>query len=234
MNRDDVLRRVKKCMAMGASPNEHEAAAALRQAQKLMTLHGVTEADVLAAEITAESVKSLTATRNPAGWEMHLASLLSGAFSLERYLKRGYCYIPPKPHPRKIVLAEWVYIGPTDRAVMAAYAHTVLGRQVIKARDRYLAEGDFITRAEKIRAGESFCEGFISNVQRQINFIALDKPLQDAAKALLTQHLGVDPGTVKAPSRGFSPDAYADGLAEGRNAYLNKPMPGAPTTARLK
>ena len=33
MNRDDALKKIKKCLALGRSANEHEAAAAMRQAQ---------------------------------------------------------------------------------------------------------------------------------------------------------------------------------------------------------
>ena len=36
MNRDDALKKIKKCLALSRSANEHEAAAALRQAQALM------------------------------------------------------------------------------------------------------------------------------------------------------------------------------------------------------
>lgn len=126
MDREDALRRIKKCMALSKSANDNEASVALRQAQSLMRTYDVTELDVAAADIAAEGVKSLTATRNSAGWEMRLARLLSKAFGLEHYLQRGAFYAP-RGGERILILAEWVYIGPSARVAMACYTHQVLG-----------------------------------------------------------------------------------------------------------
>jgi hypothetical protein len=41
MNRDDLLRKIRACLRLSKSANEHEAAAALRQAQALMREHGI-------------------------------------------------------------------------------------------------------------------------------------------------------------------------------------------------
>ena len=38
---DKILDKIKKCLVLASSANEHEAAAALRQAQKLMEAHGI-------------------------------------------------------------------------------------------------------------------------------------------------------------------------------------------------
>ena len=43
--KDTALAKIKKCLALAASPNPHEAAAATRQAQKLMAEYGLTETD---------------------------------------------------------------------------------------------------------------------------------------------------------------------------------------------
>ena len=47
---DKILDKIKKCLALSSSSNEHEAAIALRQAQKLMELHGISDIDVKAAQ----------------------------------------------------------------------------------------------------------------------------------------------------------------------------------------
>ncbi len=46
MTRDKALAKIKKCLALGRSTNPHEAAAAMRQAQKLMAEHGLNDTDV--------------------------------------------------------------------------------------------------------------------------------------------------------------------------------------------
>ena len=49
-DRDKILDKIKKCLALSASSNEHEAEAALRQARKMMETHGITDLDIQAAE----------------------------------------------------------------------------------------------------------------------------------------------------------------------------------------
>ena len=48
---EKILDKIKKCLALASSANEHEAAAALRQAQKLMAQFGLTETDVTLADV---------------------------------------------------------------------------------------------------------------------------------------------------------------------------------------
>ena len=56
MNRDDALKKIKKCLALGRSASEHEAAAAMRQAQKLMEQFGLREQDVSLADVAEVKV----------------------------------------------------------------------------------------------------------------------------------------------------------------------------------
>ena len=44
--RDRVIERIRKCLALGESPEPHEAAAAKRQAEKLMRAHNVSRAEI--------------------------------------------------------------------------------------------------------------------------------------------------------------------------------------------
>ena len=67
-DRKKILDKIRKAMALSKSANEHEAAAALRQAHKLMELHGITNADIDAAEITDSLVRA-GASVTPAEWE---------------------------------------------------------------------------------------------------------------------------------------------------------------------
>ena len=41
MNKQKALEKIKKCLALSKSANEHEAAQALKQAQALMRLHQI-------------------------------------------------------------------------------------------------------------------------------------------------------------------------------------------------
>lgn len=50
-NQDKIISKIKKCLALAKSNNPHEAAAALRQARKMMTQYQINEADVLLSDI---------------------------------------------------------------------------------------------------------------------------------------------------------------------------------------
>ena len=41
MNKKDVIEKIKKCLALSKSANQHEAATALRQAQSLMEKYNI-------------------------------------------------------------------------------------------------------------------------------------------------------------------------------------------------
>lgn len=64
MNHENILRKIQKCLALSKSANEHEASVALRQAQKLMELHNVSEEGLLLADVTSDGAPSVS-TRNP-------------------------------------------------------------------------------------------------------------------------------------------------------------------------
>lgn len=83
--------KIKKLMALAASDNEHEAAAALRQAMKLMAKHGLSEADIKTQEIITIEVEHDYIKIPP--YCRTLFNLLSKAFGVYyvyRQGRRGY------------------------------------------------------------------------------------------------------------------------------------------------
>lgn len=46
MNKSQAIEKIKKCLRLSKSANEHEAAQALKQAQILMQKFGITDIDV--------------------------------------------------------------------------------------------------------------------------------------------------------------------------------------------
>lgn len=55
MDKEKVLDKIKKCLALGKSANEHEAAQALKQAQALMPKYEISDADVALSDIGEQS-----------------------------------------------------------------------------------------------------------------------------------------------------------------------------------
>lgn len=114
---DKILDKIKKCLALASSANEHEAAAALRQAQKLMEQHGLTDQDVLASQASEAGAKAGAVTK-PAQWEATLAARIANAFGCELVFSR-----------RTWTTAEWRFIGAGSAPEVATYAYQVLLRQ---------------------------------------------------------------------------------------------------------
>lgn len=97
--REKIIDKIKKCMALAKSSNEHEAAAALRQAQKLMQAHGISDLDMSAAEATEARAKA-GATQRPAGWETYLAGHVADAFGCKLMFTSSWARG-----------GEWAFIG---------------------------------------------------------------------------------------------------------------------------
>lgn len=76
-DKDRIIDKIRKCLALSNSANEHEAAAALRQAQKLMELYRVSDAELLAAGV-GEASTHAGASRKPSSWENGLAATKIG------------------------------------------------------------------------------------------------------------------------------------------------------------
>ncbi|WP_079542125.1 DUF2786 domain-containing protein [Cardiobacterium hominis] len=117
-DRNDLLARIKKCLALGKSSNPHEAAAAMRQAQKLMEMAGVTVEDVALAGITDVNLDlpSKTLPR----WHHVLISIVASGFGCECMMTRSF-FGEPFVH----------FIGTAARVEVASYAYTVLRRQIM-------------------------------------------------------------------------------------------------------
>ena len=162
---ESIIRKIEKCLALSKSSNEHEAAAALRQATKLMEAYNVTPEALAGAKI-GECEAATDAWSRPPMWEMHLLNTIRAAFGCEVIMRLGNSQVKR--------LTKVVYIGVKHQAQLAAYAHAVLRRQVDKARTKYTADlGPYYNRGEKIAKGEAFCVGYIANIKKQVSTLAV-------------------------------------------------------------
>ena len=67
MTRAQILKKIRKLLALSASANEHEAAAALAKAQALMEEHELAERDVELADIETAAGRRRAAARPAVG-----------------------------------------------------------------------------------------------------------------------------------------------------------------------
>src|SRR3546814_513266 len=90
--RERIIAKIKKCLALSASPEPAEAAAAMRQAQKLMEKYNIDMATVERPEIFEARVHSKMSVSTPKRWEVALVAGICRAFGCRFYFMPGNSY----------------------------------------------------------------------------------------------------------------------------------------------
>lgn len=216
MDRAAALDKVKKCLALSRSANEHEAAAALRQAQLLMRRFNLTHEGVLASDVRTHVVHSVTKYRTPK-WDYALVSLIALNFG---------CVSLNYNHPSG---REWHFIGENEAPQVAAYAYEVLRRQMLQARDQHLSSvHSAIVRGKKRTLGNLYCLGWVAAVGQVVHEFAAGSTPPDetpAIKAYLQQLGPIQERKPSAPKRQYTDDeysAYMAGVDSGSQAQLHR------------
>ena len=127
MDKDDILRKIEKCLALAKSSEPAEAAAALRQAQALMREHGVSQLEAQAIGARECSVKA--AARTPSRHEAYLAGLVADAFGCELILASGGILSGG---------VVWLLVGCSPNVEVAQYTLQVLLRLMARARAEHI------------------------------------------------------------------------------------------------
>jgi hypothetical protein len=250
-----TLDKIKKCLALAASDNPGEAAAALRQAKKLMDKHGITEAQVKLAEVKSVHGKAPPA-RDRAS---HLASMVAQAFACRLLIH----------HPMTGIGFE--FIGKGHYPELALYTYSVLWKRLEKesdafheqmlcslldpdwdasgatiaarlGRDIYDGEVQYTLRRAKAlkkaakedarRATTSFCVGWLHRVDATVRNFAGHEPDQD-----IQEWIDVRFGKLKTRKHRQNRDLDADGVQAGIDAgsrvSLHHGVNGKPTGQHL-
>ena len=189
-NAEKMMAKIKKCLALSASSNPGEAAAAMRQAKALMAKLNVNEADVEMSEIAENSAPMKTmAHGRVALWEGALASVVGDAFSCISFVKYG------RNSKGKAVSsgACFVFAGRKSDSQIAAYTFDVLSRKCVSMRRKWMKENLPSTRPEEgicgiskaaaTNAGNAFAQGWVKQIQDKVEaFANPDKAAQNLAR----------------------------------------------------
>ncbi|UYA99053.1 hypothetical protein P9A54_gp68 [Xanthomonas phage vB_Xar_IVIA-DoCa10] len=158
--RKRLTEKLKKCMALSKSPEPHEAAAALRQAQKIMAELGVTE-DELDGLDTADVVVKTREGFGRCRTMSNLATMMERAFGVKAVFERN---------PGSAARLNVRYIGPKGRVMLAEYAHKVVWRAMQASWD------DLLIRRPDMKGDsgkrQAFHIGWLNSVYKQISAIA--------------------------------------------------------------
>lgn len=191
MTRDEALKKIKKCLALARSANEHEAGAALRQAQKLMEQFGLREQDVSLADVREVRIKACSTSTAANAWELRLVGLVARAFGCEVFAVCGARYTDAGNYVRT---RHWVFVGIDAAATVAGYACEVLLRQCARARLAHIAKQPKNCKPlTKTARGDGFALGWVAGAAEKVKAFA--SPAGD--KALLLAYIEREHGELK-------------------------------------
>lgn len=216
MDKDKLLEKIKKCLALSQSANQHEAALALKQAQALMASAGIDESEIRLSEIKQHDINEKLA-KNLSWWHWSLAHTTAQTFGCNYY--QVYPYIR--------------FIGLKNRAELSAYAFSVLLRQIKSARRNYLK--NLCEKRPKHRQflADQFCTGWVTGVSSVLKAFELS----EEEKKVMVDHKNTYEKNLKvAQVREIKNVSYLvkkqgdmaliTGVKEGKEAKLYRGMAG--------
>lgn len=223
--RKNIIEKIKKCLELAKSGNEHEAATALRQAQKLMQAHGISDLDIEHADFQEEGARA-GASQKPARWECGLAGRVAKAFGCSVYLSVDY------------PVGRWMFVGAAPSGEIARYAFEVLFRQVKRARAEYIKTALKRCTTTRTRRADLFCEGWVMTATQLVERFSGNEATQARITTYLEhkRNLTSFQGRDRNAGRKLTEHTYGDvvaGRRAGRNAELNRGVDGAEQQARL-
>ncbi|MFE1574264.1 DUF2786 domain-containing protein [Comamonas odontotermitis] len=233
MTKDEALKKIKKCLALSRSANQAEAAAALRQAQKLMELFNVGEQDVSLLDVGEAEVRSASTAVN--AWELRLVVLIAKAFGCEQFSRTIEYYSDAGNLLRK---RYWVFVGMGAAHTVASYACEVLLRQCSRQRAAHIAKQPRNCKPiTKTVRGDQFAIGWVAGVANTVEAFA--QPAGD--KALLRayiarEHGELQKGDVRNSLNGRKVGGaghLAAGFRAGQDAQLRHGIGGMPAQGLL-
>lgn len=214
MDKQTALAKIKKCLALSKSANEHEAAQALKHAQFLMSEFGLTELDVSLAEVSEERVKApLTVPQ----WHWKLVHLCGRAFGCDRW------------HNTNHTGGGFIFCGTSGRPELAGYAYQVLLRRLKTARREYMATALSRVRIAKNKTAraDEFCAGWVEAVWVGVSLFARSEAENDLIRQYRERNGLTDMKTARTRdvkgvySSGLD---YFHGLSAGEGVRLDVPL----------
>ena len=217
MDRARLLEKIQKCLALSASPEPHEAAAALRQAQKLAASYNVTDAELGLASYASEAVNCpLQAGKKLPEPLCALMALMQRAFGVKVTVH----------HQIRLTDPHWcvIYYGKADRVALAAYSHPVVWRAMNGAWTAHRKLNPHMTGLPGARAG--FFVGWLFGVDKTVGDLGMSgEEAADLQTYLLQQAPSVANGeTVGATELKYNPKTLFAGLAAAKDFSLHRPI----------
>lgn len=216
MDLETALKKVKKCLALSRSANEHEAAAALRQARALMEKFNLSAEGVLALGAGETKIKARYKSRAPR-WDQILSHAAGSQFDCEIIFE----WAPS-------IGSRWVFVCEGSNPEVAAYAYEVLLRQLSRAKAVFLEEELPVSLGLGLRRklGARFALGWVSKIWVALNeYAGEERETSEAVKAYMKlrgEAKEKDFGKFKEAGNSLERYAMAVGIRKGAQAQLHR------------
>lgn len=218
MSNDKTLQKIKKLLALAKSSNQHEAANALRIAQKLMRELALTEQDIALTTIEKREIKRANASDKQPLWAELLTSTIVSAFGLHAIYSWD-----------KGLGATVVFVGPADRVIIGTYCYEVLAPQLVKARRAFINKlNKRLKLTTKTNRADLFAEGWIQAVHGQVQALVPTEEEQHLIQLYKDKHF---PSLRKTEVRNAEQkardlNAFGAGYIQGKKVRLNAGVNG--------
>lgn len=223
-----ILEKIKKCLRLAKSSNKNEAAAAMRQAQKLMRIHAIEHGYVIAAE-GVESHDVLVGTnKKPSAHVGMLAKMVCRAFGVE------VIWNTTQMCSRRESRLE--FYGMDSAPELAGYAFEVLFRQLKRDRTLYMATlNKRLKRTTKTRRGDLYAQAWVQAVEKQITAYERSEEEQAAVEAFREQRWPkVESTACRDNTKGTRRDdydAFRQGYRDGEKVDFHRGVKGSKQAA---
>lgn len=210
-----ILDKIKKCLALSQSSEPHEAAAAMRQAQKMMELHGIDQADIGRADIGEAEVKSKVSVSRIKDWELALLNLVAKSFGCKMLWTRSHSH-------NDNVFGKYILVGLKEQVQLAQYTADVLQRKLIKARGEFVRGlPSHYGRQYKTKEADGFCHGWVQAVKKTVHEFALNDTTAKLIDEEVTRRSG---GKAKVQQRDIGSAGLNAGLRAGSSESIHRPV----------
>lgn len=216
MNKEKILDKIKKCLALSKSANEHEAAQALKQAQALMEKYEVNAVDIALSQVSEQKAERKMAFKL-ADWQWSVANMIADIFGCQSY-QRG---------------KTMMFYGIGNRAEISAYAFDVVYRQISADRRKFLKTCRARKPAHRTYIADQFCNGWIMGawgIVKKFEMSDEEKAIMDGyAKKeypYMTEARTRDAKSSILQGSTMEYEALAQGMESGKQVQLHHAMNG--------
>lgn len=222
-----TIDKIKKCLRLAKSDNPGEAAAALRQAQKLMAKHNLSSSDIELSDVESVHAKGESKAYNPPAWVHYLRTVVAHAFGVEPIGEVSY---RAGSYRNKVM-----FIGLGGKPEAAAYAYEVLYRQLNKDRKEYLKGLRERRRGVATKQADLFAQSWVRMVKDKVAEVAMTEKEQGLVKSWVDERYNTETQNLRTRKVTTHGDlaALEAGAEAGSRAQLHQGVGGSAGPALL-